>query len=277
LWGVSFAVAAIIGIWVFNSDRDIEVTYICVTDESLGRALGSTTIVQISDIHISSASHLTKLTTILKDLRPDILVLTGDYVKWNGDYGGALEFLSSIRAKKGVYAVMGDYDYGSSRKSCLFCHAAGSGGPSKRHGVRFLRDECVRYEVGGHELLICGLEAEQDVGANPSEKVRTIQNALKGVPAIVLSHSPLAFDHFRNDDDVLILAGDTHGGQVPLPKRAWRALGYEKSAKYEQGWFQEGKKKMYVNRGIGTSHVPIRLFRKPEVTVFHFRPGPKGR
>ena len=69
-----------------------------------------------------------------------------------------------------------------------------------------------------------------------------------------------------------MLAGDTHGGQIPLPFPSWllRLIGYEKNASYSQGYFKKGNAKMYVSRGIGTSHIPIRLFRKPEIVVLHF-------
>jgi predicted MPP superfamily phosphohydrolase len=67
-----------------------------------------------------------------------------------------------------------------------------------------------------------------------------------------------------------MLAGDTHGGQVPLPAWFLRIAGYDKNVLYNQGLFEEGGKKMFVSRGIGTSHIPIRLFRKPEIVVLHF-------
>jgi len=89
-------------------------------------------------------------------------------------------------------------------------------------------------------------------------------------PAIILAHNPLAFDILPEDQEVLVLAGDTHGGQIPLPSWLWRILGYEKCARYNQGLFRKGKKRMYVSRGIGTSHLPLRIFRRPEVVVLHF-------
>ena len=38
-----------------------------------------------------------------------------------------------------------------------------------------------------------------------------------------------------------------------------------------EGLYTVGEKKMplYVNRGIGTSNLPIRFFCRPEITVFH--------
>jgi len=90
-------------------------------------------------------------------------------------------------------------------------------------------------------------------------------------PVIVLSHSPLNYELIGIDRDALLLAGDTHGGQIPLPAWFFNAVGYAKNARYNEGYFQKGGLKMYVSRGIGTSHIPIRLFRPPEVVVFHFQ------
>jgi predicted MPP superfamily phosphohydrolase len=67
-----------------------------------------------------------------------------------------------------------------------------------------------------------------------------------------------------------MLSGDTHGGQIPLPGWFFGIMGYDKNALYNQGLFERGSKKMFVSRGIGWSHMPIRLFRRPEVVVFHF-------
>jgi hypothetical protein len=90
------------------------------------------------------------------------------------------------------------------------------------------------------------------------------------VPAIILIHNPILFDRIDNNQDVLILAGDTHGGQIPLPPWLWSVMGYKKNALYNYGFFEEGQKKMFVSRGIGTSHIPIRIFSPPEVVVLHF-------
>ena len=89
-------------------------------------------------------------------------------------------------------------------------------------------------------------------------------------PALILSHNPLVFEQMDKNQHVVVLAGDTHGGQIPLPSWAWEILGYEKNARYNQGYFQKGNKIMYVSRGIGTSHLPIRIFRRPEIVVLYF-------
>jgi hypothetical protein len=73
-----------------------------------------------------------------------------------------------------------------------------------------------------------------------------------------------------DEGSVLMLAGDTHGGQLYLPAWVWRFLGYEKNARYNKGLYHRGDHRLYVSRGLGTSHLPFRLFCRPEITVFIF-------
>lgn len=230
------------------------------------------TIAQISDLHIKrDDKQVAQILKILQSLKADAIALTGDYVEWNGDYKVALNILAKVNAKKGVYAVMGDYDYSNFRKSCVFCHEQGTGKPTKSHSVKFLRNSCDKVAIGKDTMMICGVDGTQANEPVSPVVVKHLQDTTEGKAAIVLSHSPLVFDLIDSNQDVLVLAGDTHGGQIPLPSWAWKLLGYEKNAKYEQGWFEEGKKKMYVSRGIGTSHFPIRFMRRPEIAVFHFQ------
>lgn len=254
-----------------NDSFNIEVRHVHVKDPLFEGVYKDVTIAQISDLHIKrDDKHVLQILKILQSLKVDAIVLTGDYVEWNGDYESALNVLAQLKADQGVYAVMGDYDYSNSRKSCLFCHEQGTGKPTQRHSVKFLRNSCDEVAIGKDTTMICGVDGRQADEPVSPEVVKHVEAETEGKTSIVLSHSPLVFDLIDGDKDVLVLAGDTHGGQVPLPSWVWKLLGYKKNAKYEQGWFEEGKKKMYVNRGIGTSHFPIRFMRRPEITVFHF-------
>jgi predicted MPP superfamily phosphohydrolase len=254
---------------LFCSNR-LTVNHVYVKQGGLSSALRGKVALQITDIHMKGIGDMERdVLKVIEAQKPDLLFLTGDYVKWNNKYEPALGFLAHLKAKTAVYAVLGDYDYSNSRKSCLFCHEQGSGQPTRRHQVKFLRDTCEMVVIGKSSVRICGIDgAKSDESITNGPKMK--QTLGDDKPTIVLSHSPLALENFSKDDDVLILAGDTHGGQVPLPAWVWKLLGYKKNAKYEQGWFEEGKKKMYVSRGLGTSHFPIRFMRPPEITVFHF-------
>jgi uncharacterized protein len=256
-------VIAIIGLGaygVFIEPDMVEIQHLRIDDKNLKDVLNGKTAIHISDLHISNIGKLEKkILSIIKKMDPDFIFLTGDYVKWKDDYEPAMNFLFFLRAKIGVWAVMGDYDYSNSRRSCLFCHEQGTGKSTKRHAVKFLRNSVERINLpNGLQVSIGGIDAE----ANDHFEIND--------DGIVLSHSPLAFDRLDNDKNVLMLAGDTHGGQVPVPSWLWQLLGYEKNARYNSGFYQVGRKMMYVSKGIGTSHIPIRIFRRPEIVVIHF-------
>ena len=68
----------------------------------------------------------------------------------------------------------------------------------------------------------------------------------------------------------LLLVGHTHGGQIGISFLAEKSNSAKKSS-FMRGLFDAGKTKMYVNRGIATTHIPIRFFNRPEITVFAIR------
>jgi predicted MPP superfamily phosphohydrolase len=248
--------------------NQVEVKELWIRDSGLARRLGNLTVLQISDLHISRIGRReNRVLGILDELQPDLIFLTGDYVSWKGDYETALSFLSKLKARLGAWAIMGDYDYSDSRKSCLFCHEKGTGNPSKRHRVKFLRNGFEEIKLRRGSLRIGGLDSESHDADRNTEKMNLPED---GIPVIFLCHNPLAFDRVDGAQDVLVLAGDTHGGQVPIPGWVWKILGYEKNARFSYGLFEKGRAKMFVSKGVGTSHVPIRIMRKPEVVVLHF-------
>jgi predicted MPP superfamily phosphohydrolase len=267
---VIFSIASIFiiyGVWVGPYHLDIH--HVWIQDEYLGRVLGKKVVIQLSDLHIGKVGRRERaILKTLSELRPDFIFLTGDYVRWDGDYQGALSFLSQLKATAGIWGVMGDYDYSRSRQSCLFCHEEATGRPSRRHSVKFLRNTIEQVNLPGGFLFIGGADVAGE--GLLSSAAGSFLREVKG-PAIVLSHNPLLFEYVTDEQNVLLLAGDTHGGQIPLPLWLLGILGWEKNARYSQGLFEQNGKKMFVSRGIGTSHLPVRIFRRPEVAVLHFR------
>lgn len=86
---------------------------------------------------------------------------------------------------------------------------------------------------------------------------------------ILLTHEPDTADFYTSYDFNLILAGHSHGGQVSLPfvKGVTTAM----ARKYTSGFYKLDspyQTLLYVNQGIGTSHLPIRFLVPPEITVF---------
>lgn len=247
----------------------VVVSHVWVQSAGLKRVLEGKLAIHISDLHIEKIGwREKKVLKLIEELKPDIIFLTGDYVAPGGDYEPALNFLSKLKAKIGVWAVLGEYDYySSSRKTCLFCHAPGSGKPTLQHKVHFLRNEMEMLSLQTGVVWVGGIDKEFNRPFSPELKLDFLGD--RG-PAIILSHSPLAFDLVNRDREILMLSGDTHGGQIPLLETLWRRLEYEKNARYNYGFFHNGRKSMYVSKGIGTSHFSFRFCRPPELVVLHF-------
>lgn len=255
-----------VSIGVLNDNEIVET--IVEIDGTLNSVLAGKVVIHLSDLHIQEIGNREQdLIEKINDLQPDILFLTGDYVKWDGDYQVAMEFLSKLEAKIGIWAVMGDYDYSNIRNSCLFCHEAESENLSQVNKVKFLKNTGEIIQIDGKRLRIFGVD---EVNLKNKAIKEILSELDHSIPLIVLSHNPLNFNFLDNSHEVLMLAGDTHGGQFPLPAWVWGELGYEKNKQFNYGLFRDKNKQMFVTRGIGTSHFPIRLFCAPEVVVFKF-------
>jgi predicted MPP superfamily phosphohydrolase len=216
-------------------------------------------VVQISDLHLSNFDgYFQKVAELVAGQNPDLIVLTGDYLEEERNIRGVLDFLRRLRAPHGIFAVQGNWEYWSRLE----------GENLRRHfygaGVHLLINERVDLMVNGQELSILGLDFPSS-----SDQLQRLQEAAD--PArfnLLLSHVP-AFAHELLDRRIgLILCGHTHGGQVRLPLLPPIVLP-RYSGRFVAGPYQVGRDNipLYVNRGIGTSVLPIRLACRPEITV----------
>lgn len=203
-------------------------------------------ILHLSDLHLDGPPDPAILEIVRRE-RPDLIVLTGDYLNTDEASGDLIAFLRGLRAPYGVYAVPGHWD----RKWPTHEYF-------RAGGVRLLVDESVTISAGTSVLQIAGLDSRPN---------RTPRELAAEVPSagfrILLAHDPGAADGLaalppeaRYD---LFLCGHTHGGQVRLP-----GLGEA------QGRHDTHGTPMYVNRGVGMTGggVPrVRFLCRPEVAV----------
>ncbi|MBU4054879.1 MAG: metallophosphoesterase [Proteobacteria bacterium] len=270
LWTAGLALLGLIAAPGFWNTFDLKVTDVIIENQALSQALFGKTVVHLTDLHMTHPGIREKeVLKRLEALKPDLVFLTGDYIAWEGAVQEALAFLNRINPPMGAYAVIGDYDMSRSRVACLFCHEKGSKNPTQAHSVHMLNNTMMRIQSGKTGFYLYGMsEGDQDD--------EIIQKHLSAIPQeeglIVLSHNPMRFNLLDDHRETFMMAGDTHGGQIPLPALVWRILGYEKNRWYNAGLFKQGKKQMYVSRGIGWSHLPLRLFCPPEIVVYHFLP-----
>lgn len=264
---------SIVSYGIFLEPRNLSANYIHLGAGPLARTLAGRKIALISDLHFGSdGAPADALGGLLREIRPDLIILAGDYVEWGSRgeaYERAFDFLARLNAPLGMYAVLGDADRNFSRKSCEFCHLAGSGAPTDRHRVIFLRNEARVIDLPHGQLRIGGLDMDL------SRPTRSLVNGLLtgDTPTILISHSSAVYKYVDTAKDVLTLSGDTHGGQMWLPRWVWRFARFKPDSEHIRGYFQDGHKALFVTRGVGTSHVRFRLGAPPEIVVLEFSRG----
>lgn len=257
--------------------QQLTVNTVEIRNDTFSKVLKHKTILLISDLHFSDTKTkmLTAVLNQVKKIKPAMICLGGDYVEWFATepaYRQAEYFLARLEAPLGVYAVMGDADYTLSRFSCLFCHKEGTAETPQKHSVQFLKNESVQIKSGDQILNIAGLNTEKDLAYNDQVIGRLTEND----PTILLSHSSQIYNIIPQQKNVLVLSGDTHGGQVYLPIWMWKILKRKPDPAHMYGYFHQGQKNLYVSNGVGTTDLDLRIGIPPQITIIKFLPEKEG-
>jgi uncharacterized protein len=215
--------------------------------------------------------------------RPGLVVLTGDYV-YNASHdpvaiiGQLLEVLRPlVSADLACVGVLGNHDFAlestpdRSRQQLL---AGAVESALERAGIRVLRNEAGAVvapggdRAGQQALYVVGL-GERSVAEDDWRQA--FARVPEGAPRVVLAHDPLALHGIPAGWAPLALAGHTHGGQIRVPsKPRWTPVRLWKPwPAYADGWvdgFLQPGNRLYVNRGIGFSKLPVRIGAPPELT-----------
>jgi predicted MPP superfamily phosphohydrolase len=254
---------------------ELETTNHRVELERMPRGFDGFRIAQLSDIHIGpymTASEIRQVVETTNRLKADLILLTGDYVIWDGaTQYAAVDSLSGLRAPYGVFGCLGNHDawaHVTDSISQLF----------QARGTRILRSERAAIRAGGDEINLIGVDYQTHHPAGERYE-GIVREYLEGVEPLVrrdtvnllMSHNPNTFDRAAAMGIDLSLAGHTHGGQVTLEFISPELCPSRLVTSYIKGWFQKPGGRMYVNRGIGTIGVPMRMGAPPEITVYELK------
>ncbi len=255
----------------------VTVRYVEIQDEDLYRAWGKLRLVHISDIHLTELdARYKRVIKRINDLDADIVCVTGDLGQWGGKHSSVMKFLRGLKSRHGVYVVLGDSDLSLGPQRCFFCHEKGNI-HRLRKSPTFLRDNCASTDLtDGKRLSICGISPS--TGDDPNAFYRfwggTLQKYVRQkIPVLVLSHFSNYWSMLPDDARLLWLSGNTHGGQVWMPKCFLPIVFPDKDYRHIKGLFSTGKGRwLYVNPGLGTTKgFPIRIGVPPEITVIDIK------
>lgn len=254
-FALSVFLAAGLVIYGYFDAQKIRVKTLQIRTEHTLPGDGKLRIVQISDVHVGIIIRNSRLNPILesiREVRPDILVSTGDLL--DGELDNIMEDASrfaAIQTPYGKFAVLGNHEYYAGlRRSVEFTKAA---------GFKLLRDD-VTQAAG---ITIFG---EDDItGRRPGQTPEStaFQKALaekRQAFVLLLKHQPYIDPTARFS---LQLSGHTHGGQL-FPFGLVTRLYFPRNYGLHQ---LTDDQRLYVSRGTGTWGPPVRVFAPPEITV----------
>ena len=264
----------------FSNKYNYRVHRIRMSFDNLPAGFKGLKIVQVSDIHSGSFDNpgaVARGVDMVLAEKPDLILHTGDLVNDMAvemkDYQA---IFSRLSAPMGVFSILGNHDYGDyvwwespELKSANLERIKRIQGEM---GWRLLLNEHVVLERGGDKIALIGIENWSAKAWFP--KHGRLDLAYPGSEQypfkILMSHDPSHWDaQVRPEypDIDLMLAGHTHGAQfgVELPGFKWSPVQYV----YKQwaGLYQQGRQKLYVNRGYGFIGYPGRFGILPEITV----------
>jgi len=243
--------------------RDYVIEEVVVPIPGLPRALEGFTLVQLSDLHIGqfvTERELAAAAMLVRDARPDVVVLTGDLLDHDERFapllGGLARRLGAL-AREGVVAIPGNHDYYAGVEATL--------GALRSAGARVLVNDGLVIGEAKSGLALLGVDdvwaMRRRQGRGPDLQ-RAIAKVPRDLPRVLLCHNPVFFPDAAADV-ALQLSGHTHGGQVNLLVRPADVV---LPHGYVAGLYQRDGSRLYVNRGFGTAGPPMRVGAPPEIT-----------
>ncbi len=222
-------------------------------------------IAHLTDLHVgllTPAKKILRALEMAQAAKPDLLLMTGDFVCYSPKFVGRLaELTRGITVQ--TYCVLGNHDY--------WTDGAGVRRALERNGLAVLRNGHSEIQLRHAPLTIVGIDDAITGHADP-------KRAFAGVPPndkvpgsrIVLTHVPNLADRAAEYGRGLILAGHTHGGHVKIGSLTEK-IAARFGNRYLAGFYGVKDALLYVNCGIGSSSVPIRAGAPSECAVFTLR------
>jgi len=256
--------ACALATYMFFEARALKVRRLSLEFPTLPAPFEGFTVLHISDLHLLKFGTIPRqLLRVLPGLPADCAAFTGDYKRhtysddapipaWMG------RIVRACRTREGAFGVLGNKDNRSMKDALA------------PYGLDVLLNESRTIERGGARLHLLGVDNRNPV-RRPVEAARIFERFPEDGFRVLLAHTPdyvrLAAEHGIE----LMLAGDTHGGQVLVPLIGALKVKSRLGRRYCRGVILEGPTTLHISSGCGTANVPFRLGCPPEVTLITLR------
>lgn len=280
--GIAVSVILFVAMWwgALINRFNVQVKEVEVEIAGLPKAFKGYRIVQFSDFHVGTYgdddTYVRKVVEEINSLKPDLILFTGDIVNRNThELQPHVAALSGLRAKDGVYSILGNHDYGdytdwpspeAKAENMELMYRL-----QQQMGWKMLNNDHVSIiRQPGDTLVLIGVE---NIGDPPFPRYGSLEKAYPTASdshtKILMSHNPAHWvDDIADNDSAniaLTLSGHTHAMQIEVlglspavfRYKTWGGLYSDKNNHH----------KLYVNIGLGTVGLPMRLGATPEITL----------
>lgn len=252
----------------------LEVKHLDLYFDDLPEAFDGYRIVHFSDAHVGSFQY-DKKSILQRDIdsinaqKADMVVFTGDIQNMQPDeLLPVMPLLSKVKAKDGVYSVLGNHDYSiyiDATEDVKKANIKATVDREQQMGWTVLRNDNRVIRRNADSLVIAG---EENGGRKPSPKLADLEKSLHGVGKgafiVMLQHDPNVWQEKIVPDGrvQLTLSGHTHAGQVSVFGLRFTQL----TARNDYGLYNQGRQQLYVTSGLG-GVVAMRFGATAEIAV----------
>lgn len=255
-------IAAAAAFLIKDSRDDLEISRYEVASQKLPESFDGFKIVQLSDLHGAEfGEDGMELVEKVKELEPDIIALTGDFVTDEGDLAAVEKLAARLVKLCPVYFVSGNHEFGSGL-------AVKVRNILERAGVKYLSNEYLTISRGEDGILLGGVEdplAYADM-LSPDELAQKMNDAAPDAFKILLGHRNYWMTEYPELPVDLIFCGHAHGGLIRIPG-VGGLIGTDRRLfpDFDAGQFNNGRYTLIVSRGLGNSVSIPRVFNRPEI------------
>lgn len=255
-------IAAAAAFLIKDSRDDLEISRYEVKSQKLPESFDGFKIVQLSDLHGAEfGEDGMGLVEKVKELEPDMIALTGDFVTDEGDLAAVEKLAARLTELCPVYFISGNHEFGSGL-------AVKVRNILERAGVKYLSNEYLTISRGEDEILLGGVEdplAYADM-LSPDELAQKMNDAAPDAFKILLGHRNYWMTEYPELPVDLIFCGHAHGGLIRIPG-VGGLIGTDRRLfpDFDAGEYNNGRYTLIVSRGLGNSVSIPRIFNRPEI------------
>jgi uncharacterized protein len=218
-------------------------------------------VIHLSDIHHSpftSLEHINRAVEIANKLKPDMCVLTGDYISHEAEYIEPMaRAMGQLKSEFGTFACLGNHDHRTDPQTVADSLRA--------ENISVLINEGFRFSARGASFWLCGVD---DYMVGKTDLRAALRGSFPDEMKMLLAHNPKIIYRAARASVDLMFSGHTHGGQVRLRDEEKKIL---PRRKFASGLYRRKDTQVYITRGIGTVVLPVRYGCPPEISLIELK------